>query len=66
MATEVSWYYPERVVYVYISGILTIEQIAEGHRRNIELMESVEHRQVPHLPLFKMIKMPFQFSSPLI
>ena len=48
MSTQVSWYCPERVVYVYVSGILTIEQIAEGHRRNIELMESVSYAHKLH------------------
>lgn len=48
MTTQAYWYCPERIIYVHISGILTIEQIAEGHQRNIALMEAVAHSDPVH------------------
>ncbi len=48
MTTQVYWYCPQRIIYVQIYGVLTIEQVAEGHRHNIELMESVPHQDKIH------------------
>lgn len=48
MTTQISWYYPERVVYVSITDTLAIEDMIAGHQRNIELINSVDHDYKVH------------------
>lgn len=43
MTTEVYWLVPERVIYLRVTGVLTVAEIAETNRRNIALLATITH-----------------------
>ena len=48
MATTARWLYPNRILYVETTEILTIDEIKEGHRRHIEMMDALRQVEPVH------------------
>lgn len=48
MPAKIFWYYPERVVYIKITGVLTLEQMQDANLFNVQLINSASH----NLPVY--------------
>lgn len=48
MAVEVYWLVPERVMYMRVTGVFTVPEIIETHRRNMAMMDTITHDQPIH------------------
>lgn len=48
MPVRISWYLPERIVYIKVEGILTLDQMHDANVFHVRLMDSASH----NLPIY--------------